>query len=447
MTPIPRALLLLLIAAPLFAQQPGRISTPAQIALDTSAKEPSMPVPPQMQRAVRTERPPSVTNADRADVYKGLITTLHDSGEDKSALAQLQSMPPEMLARLSLDPDFLVASAGVYSGIGDNAYALRLFNAAEERYILQNKPVPFGFRIQNCYLLLKTGDDAALYSRLLYVTQMSQHADALTPEEMTELNNLWISFALRRASEEDKAGNDRVALRMLITAHDTYPDSALIKRSLAGFYMNAGDPKRALQLYKEADFADASPGDYQGAIGAALATGDRQDAEKWLRLLVEKQPTDPAVLTLAAKLEKARGNRRQAARYYRAALENMPKEKPGAAIPPPLRNEAPPTTEAPSLASVIGPGAASASTVRSPGNAYLPGEKVAPVFVPIFVPQRQGEIVSPSLPVASESNPSRSASSTVRPRPTSCTRRAAVNSATANASQKTERLGDYDPSR
>ena len=300
--------------------------------------------------------------------------------------------------------------------------------------------------------MLKTGDDAALYTRLLDVTQMSQRTDALTPEETTELNNLWIYFALRRASEEDKAGNGRAAFRMLMTAHDTYPDSALVKRSLAGSYMSAGDPKKALQLYKEADFANASPGDYEGAIGAALTTGDRQDAEKWLRLLVEKQPTDPAVLTLAAKIERARGNRKQAARYYRTALENLPRENGALAIPPTRRDEAPTATVAPSspitsLASVTGPGAAFASSVRSHGNIYLPGEKDATMLVPIFVPRREAEGAAPSLAVASEPNPSRSSSSTVRRRPTSRTRRAASDSAKADAARKTERLGDYDPAR
>lgn len=462
-----RTLMLLFVAAPLLAQPPAPIPTPEK-STSTPAKTADEALPPQMQKAMPTARPaPAVTSADRADAYKGLITTLHDSGENKTALTQLQNMPTELLAQLSLDPDFLVASAGIYSSVGENGYALRLLDSAVERYMLQRKPVPLGIRIQACYLLLESGDDYALHSRLFFVTQIAEREDSLTPEQSGQLNDLWIFFALRRAGEENSAGNRRAALRILITAYETYPESVLIKRSLAGSYLNAGDAKTALQLYKEVGLADASPADYQGAIGAAFAAGDRRNAEKWLRLLLEKEPKDPAVLTLAAKFEQARGNRKLAAHYYQSALENMPKEKRALTIPSSLRDEAPgpaKPSQSPltTLASVTDPSAASVainnSSATTGARSYLPGEQATSRLMPIFIPQRHTAAAAPALSVASPGSPSPASSPVVRTRPTLRSRHSATDPGKADVAHKgqvlyqfpspgTARLGDYDPTR
>ncbi len=73
---------------------------------------------------------------------------------------------------------------------------------------------------------------------------------------------------------------------------------------------------------------DATAGDFQGAVGAALAANDRTHAEAWLRQALERYPRDPAILSLAARFERARGDNQRAADYYRAALAVMPLASP-----------------------------------------------------------------------------------------------------------------------
>ena len=74
---------------------------------------------------------------------------------------------------------------------------------------------------------------------------------------------------------------------------------------------------------------NASSGDYQGAIGAALGATDMAQAETWLRQALALYPSDPQILALAARFEQARGNNQRAADFWRAALAAMP---PGSAV-------------------------------------------------------------------------------------------------------------------
>jgi tetratricopeptide (TPR) repeat protein len=242
----------------------------------------------------------------------------------------------------------------------------------------------------------------------------------------------------------------------------------LIKRFLAGAYLDAGDAKTSLQLYKEVGLADASPKDYQGAIGAAFAAGDRQDAKKWLRQLLEKEPTDPSALRLAAKFEQASGNRKLAARYYRAALENTPKEQRALTIPATLHDSKAPAVPVPpslltTLASVTdasgapsGLNNASTRTERSYGAAYLPGEQATPVMVPLFVPQRNVTVQNPPLPLATANSQTPSWASartrlTLRNRPPADSGNGDMAPTSQalyqNQGHGAGRLGDYDPAR
>jgi tetratricopeptide (TPR) repeat protein len=89
-----------------------------------------------------------------------------------------------------------------------------------------------------------------------------------------------------------------------------------------------GRAKESLALYKTVEFQDATSGDFQGAIGAALAANDKTQAELWLRQAMERYPKDPAILSLAARFEQARGDNQRASDYYRAALAAMPSTSP-----------------------------------------------------------------------------------------------------------------------
>jgi hypothetical protein len=69
---------------------------------------------------------------------------------------------------------------------------------------------------------------------------------------------------------------------------------------------------------------DATPGDYQGAISAALAATDMAQAEAWLRQALARYAADPLILGQAARFEQARGNTQRAADFWRASLAATP---------------------------------------------------------------------------------------------------------------------------
>jgi hypothetical protein len=73
---------------------------------------------------------------------------------------------------------------------------------------------------------------------------------------------------------------------------------------------------------------DATVGDFQGAISAALAANDKAQAEVWLRQALDRYPRSPAILALAARFEQARGDNQRAAEYWRASLAAMPQASP-----------------------------------------------------------------------------------------------------------------------
>ena len=123
-------------------------------------------------------------------------------------------------------------------------------------------------------------------------------------------------------------GNVERAVEILDAASQAFPDNLAVRKAVAGGYAQAGRAKESLALYKTIPMQDATAGDFQGAIGAALAANDRNQAELWLRRAMEQFPHDPAILSQAARYEQARGDNQRAAAYYRASLAAMPAASP-----------------------------------------------------------------------------------------------------------------------
>jgi len=63
-----------------------------------------------------------------------------------------------------------------------------------------------------------------------------------------------------------------------------------VRKAVAGGYVRVGRAREALALYKTVPLQDATAGDFQGAIGAALAANDRTLAEIWLRQALDRYP-------------------------------------------------------------------------------------------------------------------------------------------------------------
>ncbi len=262
-----------------------------------------------------------------SDSWKGLIFSLMAGGRDAEALAELNKVPANVRAMLESDIQFVQGIASLYAAVGDTARARAYLNRAENFYLLHHGSMPAALEIQHAWLLYNLKDDVALYP----VMQGLDARSDLTPTQRADVQNLWASWAVRRASEEINRGNLSRGVELLQAASEDYPDNMNVRRAVAGAYARIGRATDALALYKAIPMGDATPGDYSGAITAAITARDMAQAESWLREAMARYPKDPQVLGLAAQFEQARGNDERATEFWRAAIAAMP---PGSEIKP-----------------------------------------------------------------------------------------------------------------
>jgi tetratricopeptide (TPR) repeat protein len=315
-------------------------------------------------------------NPDRPDAWKGLLNSLHATGHNQEALAEIQQMPPDMRRQLEADPDYLQTVGSIYAALGHPAEAMRFLGRAESHYQAEGVAPPSDIDIQTAWLLFNAGNDPALYKQLM----MLGGRPDLTDEQRRTVQTIWASWAVRRSQQSLAAGNPKRAIAILNAAAAAFPNNPAVLKALGSGYSAAGLNKEAIQIFKAQDLSTGTAADYRAAVGAALAANDLKDAEVWLRFGLEQYPKDSQLLGLAAKFEQARGNTGRAADYYRASLNAMPQPDPGAELaealakaPPPARL---PTAEQPQdLASLLAQpdGLPRRGSQSVPSQPYLPG--------------------------------------------------------------------------
>jgi len=269
-------------------------------------------------RQVLTDHP------ERAVAWKGLISTLAATNRNAQALDEIARIPEPVRKQLDSDIDFVQTEAGLYASTADTARALRYMNYVVAYYARLKQPLPPKIDIQNAWLLYNTGNDRALYPALMRIGGRTD----LTVAQREMVQNIWADWSVRRAAAAMDNGNAQRAIDILDAALQAFPDNMTVRKAVAGGYARVGRSKEALTLFKTVPMQDASAGDFEGAVGAALAANDKNQAETWLRQALDRFPSDPAVLALAARYEQARGDNERAADYYRASIAAMPKASP-----------------------------------------------------------------------------------------------------------------------
>ncbi|HEV2483896.1 MAG TPA: tetratricopeptide repeat protein, partial [Terracidiphilus sp.] len=263
-------------------------------------------------------------NPDRAEAWKGLISTLLATNRNAEALQEIALIPAQARKQLESDIEFVQSEASLYAASGDNPHALEYMNRVQAHYIKLKIQPPANIDIQNAWLLYNVGDDRALYSALMRLGSRND----LTVVQREMIENIWANWSVRRAAAAMDNGNVRRAVDILDAASQAFPDNLSVRKAVAGGYALVGRAKESLKLFKAIPLQDATSGDFQGAIGAALQANDKTQAELWLRQALERYPRDPAILSLAARYEQARGDNQRAADYWRAALATMPARTP-----------------------------------------------------------------------------------------------------------------------
>ena len=261
---------------------------------------------------------------DNAAAWKGLISTLAATNRNSQALQELAQIPTPVRSQLESDIDFIQIEASLYSTTGDINTAIAYMDRVLAYYAKLKQPPPPSIDIQNAWLLYNVGNDRALYAALMRIGGRTD----LSLAQRETVQNIWAEWSVRRAAAAMENGNARRAVDILDAAAQAFPNNLTVTKAVAGGYARVGRAKEALAIYKTIPMQDASAGDFEGAIGAALAANDKNQAELWLRQALDRFPRDPAVLSLAARYEQARGDNERAADYYRASIAAMPAVSP-----------------------------------------------------------------------------------------------------------------------
>ncbi len=261
---------------------------------------------------------------DNAAAWKGLISTLAATNQNAQALQQLAKIPSPVRTQLESDIEFIQTEAGLYATTNDTSTAIAYMDRVLAYYAKLKQPPPPAIDIQNAWLLYNIGDDHALYSSLMRIGGRTD----LTLAQRQTVQNIWAVWSVRRAAAAMDNGNPGRAVDILDAASKAFPNNLSVTKAVAGGYERVGRAKEALAIYRTIPMQDASAGDFEGAVGAALAANDKNQAELWLRQALDRFPRDPAILSLAARYEQARGNNERAAEYYRASIAAMPAVSP-----------------------------------------------------------------------------------------------------------------------
>jgi len=251
-----------------------------------------------------------------SEAWRMWILAMHKNGRAAEALAASKRMPPLVAAQLNGDSGYISLLASLHSTAGSAEEALKLVRQTESRLQAKSTQIPADLLLQHGWLLLNSqGDEKELYAVLSALGERKELSEA----QQRGFTEMWSVWTRRRAGEAHKSGDLTRAAAILEATSRLLPADNQILRSLAGLYMESGDHKRALSVYKSWGLKDATPADYAGAIGAAMTVRDSL-ANKWLMDGTQKWPKDPQLLNLAGQMAAAKGDFHRAEMYYKAAL-------------------------------------------------------------------------------------------------------------------------------
>jgi tetratricopeptide (TPR) repeat protein len=326
-------------------------------------------------------------SSNHPDAWVGLVLALHLTGHDSQAIEQLQLLPAAMRARLEADPTYLQTMASVYGALGQSHEAAQFLARVDQTYAAQRSAPPATVEIENAWLCFNGLDDTGLYRQLLSLGSRP----GLTDPQRKDVQTIWTDWAVRRANQAAAVGNVARSLAILNADAQAFPDNPAILKELANGYMQADQPDQAVAIYKAQNMVGASIPDYEAAVNAALAAGDKKQANIWLHYALAKYPADPQIQLLGAQVEQARGDTAGAVRYYRNSLKAIQPTTPihaglpGAPAPVALAG----ATPAQELSILLAPGNAdSAATAQLPAmssQSPLPpynGAQIVPLSSP-----------------------------------------------------------------
>jgi cytochrome c-type biogenesis protein CcmH/NrfG len=255
-------------------------------------------------------------HSDEANVWRSLLLSLKSRNLNETALIEASRMPALVAGKLNADPDHLSLIAGIHSDLGNAGEAAKLGEMALKIYDSRKVDPPVDLLIQQAWILLNgKAEERQLYAAL---NRISLYRN-LTAKQEESYGQVWSIWARRRADEARLAGDIAKSAQILEAASRVLPKDTSLKSAIAGTYLLAGDPKKAIAVYKVWNLTNATDADYAGAVGAA--TGENNSlAQKWLQEGLKKFPNSAQLHNLAGQIAMQRGDFKRAEINYRAAL-------------------------------------------------------------------------------------------------------------------------------
>ncbi len=259
------------------------------------------------------------SDADAYMAWMGLLQALHAAGQDHKAQMQEQSIPIALRKRLLLDPKFLLILAAIEDALGDTQHAIQNMLRAEIIDQETQRTIGVQQQLTLCWLLYKARDGEQLLPRLLRLDREND----LNLAEQEQLAQLWIYWSLRRTDHARQIGLYPLAVQIMEAAHAAFPQNARLRETLAGAYIQNGQPQKTVQMYAEKNLRMATPEDARAAIGAAMAAAQEGKAKRWMQEARLRYSQNPALLVLDAQWEKDHDQEGQAIHDLQRALPLM----------------------------------------------------------------------------------------------------------------------------
>jgi cellulose synthase operon protein C len=237
-----------------------------------------------------------------------LAVTFIKSGQRQDALTLLDRVQ----AMASGNPDRTALLASTYVDAGDPQHALAMMQSL----VARNATPSANLMLQYAAILLKTGDDAHVYSILLDL----QH-QALSVAARTRFDDLLYLYRIRQADRLREGGNLAEAYDMLAPVLVQRRGDVAATSALARMYIANGDGNKALELYKPLVLRNPQDATILlNAADAAALSHDNSFAEDTLAQFVSLRSSDPAALTEAARIYRTLGKTNDATALLRQAV-------------------------------------------------------------------------------------------------------------------------------
>ena len=255
-------------------------------------------------------------DANSAQAWRGNLVALHQERADRTLVAEIPRVPPDIRKQLETDPDFLILEASAYSSSGQNQDALSLLEEARSHYSAKNKVTPVDLDIQTAWTMLAVSPNEPGIGNLLLSTKSRPE---LAPRQRAAIEELWSVWSVSRAELAFKK-KPQLAFSILADAGQVYPNNRNIHIALASLYLKRHDKEKALSVFQTWGMAGAQAADFRMAAGAALAAHKNELAEQYLRLGLVRFPDDSGLMHMTAQREIARGDYNAGESDLRSAL-------------------------------------------------------------------------------------------------------------------------------